>query len=58
MKYTVVIRETLYREITVEADTPKNALEKGTFLYDSEYIVLDADDCVSTRIDVKDCPLP
>lgn len=50
-KYEVEVREILSRVIEVEAESEEDAKEKVQFAYDSEEIVLDWNDCVSSEID-------
>lgn len=52
MKYTVTIRETLARQVQVEASTPAEAEQVAGQLYRESRIVLDADDYVDTTITV------
>ena len=51
MKYCIAVQETLRREIVVEADSLKEALEHVENEYNKENIVLTADD-VCTELDI------
>ena len=54
MKYIVAIKETLYREIEVEADSKLKAEDKGRKMYKNYKIVLDAGDFEDVDIYVKE----
>lgn len=53
-KYAIRIEETLSRDIIVDADNIKDAIDKVRDMYRNEEIVLDANDHVDTNFyDVK-----
>ena len=54
MKYIVAIKETLYREIEVEAESKLKAEDKGREMYKNYKIVLDAGDFEDVDIYVKE----
>ena len=55
MKYLVEIKETLSKQLKVEADTADEAIRQIRKLYHNSEIVLTADDFVDYKIDtIKD----
>jgi len=54
LKYIVAIKETLYREIEVEAESKLKANEKGRKMYKNCEVVLGADDFTDCDIYVKE----
>ena len=54
MKYTVVFKETLCREVKVEAESSFEANEKGRKMYKNCEVVLGADDFTDCDIYVKE----
>ncbi len=52
MKFTFEIKETLSRLVTIEAATECEAYRQAKELYRREEIVLGADDCISTDIEL------
>lgn len=54
--YTVVIEETLRREIRIPADSPRDAWDQVYSLYMLDRIELSGDDWKDTRIDVAGYP--
>ena len=54
MKYIVAVKETLYREIEVEAESKLKAEDKGRKMYQNYKIVLDAGDFEDVDIYVKE----
>jgi len=55
MEYLVEIKETLSKQLKVEADTADEAIRQVSNLYHNSKIVLTADDFVDYKIDtIKD----
>ena len=54
MKYIVAVKETLYREIEVEAESKIKAEDKGWEMYRNGEVILNADDFVDGDIYVKE----
>ena len=55
-KFRVTVTETLKRFVEVEAENEDEAAEKVDFMYDTEDIVLTADDYYQTCITVDEMP--
>lgn len=53
MRYKVIVRETLEREVEVNGDDHNEAIDKIKERYYNEDIVLDADDHVGTEFIIK-----
>ena len=56
MKYLVEIKETLSKQLKVEADTADEAIRQVKKLYHDSEIVLTADDFVDYKIDTINDP--
>ncbi|MPM23934.1 hypothetical protein SDC9_70411 [bioreactor metagenome] len=50
--YTVEITETLQRRIEIKAVSAEEALLIAKDMYQREEIILDADDCVDSKIEI------
>ena len=50
--YTVEITETLQRRIQIKAVSAEEALLIAKDMYQREEIILDADDCVDSKIEI------
>ena len=48
--YTLTVKETLKREVDIEAETLNEAINKAWHMYDEEKIVLDSSHHVETEI--------
>ena len=53
-KYKVIVREVLGREVEIESDSFVSGSEEAFRMYDSEELVLSADDCISRDIFLED----
>lgn len=51
-KYNVSIKESLKREVSIEANSKEDALRKIKKKYDAEEIILDSFDFLSTEFEV------
>lgn len=54
MEYTIIVKETLERELYIEADSEELAIEEAEKMYDEEVVILDWQDLKGVTYEVKE----